>query len=394
MHGSARAIPDDGLATLIFSCDVVHFLALEDERMHAPQRLDQAFDRCHDAVFGMSSWDSALQLLAEALGAESCVFKPRKSPVVNGLPLQLESSEHRPFSELWLEHIDGAPDPHIDRPSLVSVDRYPCVIEHQITTDEERRRMPYFNEIARRGNRVWWASLRFDVMGAIWALPLYRGEKLGAFDLEEAAFLRSQIKRVRSLVVARQAMEGRAAATGIRALDGLGVPAFLFNREGHVVAHNAALDRCLGDWLAIRRGRLGASDPASDRDLRAFLRRAVLGPVDPVVIRRNDVPWLAVSALSLGEASSELFSGATGVAFFRDLSPGDLPDTGILQVAFGLTPAETRLARRVATGSGLVEACRHLQISHETGKSHLKAIFAKTRTTRQAELAALLNRFL
>jgi DNA-binding CsgD family transcriptional regulator len=281
----------------------------------------------------------------------------------------------------------------MDRPSLFSLDRFPCVVEHQITTDEERRRMPYFNEIARRGHRDWWACLRFDAMGATWALALYRGKKLGAFDREEAAFLTSQTKRVRSLAVAGQALEGRGAATRIRALDSLGVPALLIDREGRVVDHNAALDKYLGAGLSIRRGRLTASDPVSDSALKAFLRSAVFGPADPVIIRRHHVPWLAASALSLGDASIELFSGATTVVFLRDLLPGDLPDTGILQEAFGLTPAEARLARKVATGSGLVGACRQLEISHETGKSHLKAIFAKTDTTRQAELAVLLNRF-
>lgn len=79
---------------------------------------------------------------------------------------------------------------------------------------------------------------------------------------------------------------------------------------------------------------------------------------------------------------------------FADLTSDDLPDAWTLGAAFGLTPAEARLAREVANGAGLTEACDSIGIGHETARSQMKAVFAKTGTSRQAEVARLLGKFL
>jgi len=64
----------------------------------------------------------------------------------------------------------------------------------------------------------------------------------------------------------------------------------------------------------------------------------------------------------------------------------------VLRDLYGLTPAETRLAIRLADGEGLPEASQQLQVSHETARSQLKAVFQKTGTGSQAQLAHLLSR--
>jgi DNA-binding CsgD family transcriptional regulator len=64
----------------------------------------------------------------------------------------------------------------------------------------------------------------------------------------------------------------------------------------------------------------------------------------------------------------------------------------LLSKAFGLTPAEARLASIIAEGLNPERAAEELGISKGTARNQLKAIFAKTATHRQAELAALLSR--
>ncbi|MBV8837183.1 MAG: helix-turn-helix transcriptional regulator [Alphaproteobacteria bacterium] len=69
---------------------------------------------------------------------------------------------------------------------------------------------------------------------------------------------------------------------------------------------------------------------------------------------------------------------------------GASPSEAMLQQAFDLTPAEARLAAQIATGRSLPDIARAEGGSHETLRSQLKAVFAKTGTARQAELAVLL----
>jgi DNA-binding CsgD family transcriptional regulator len=60
--------------------------------------------------------------------------------------------------------------------------------------------------------------------------------------------------------------------------------------------------------------------------------------------------------------------------------------------AFGLTPAEARLATRVAAGEPIDTIAEKLGIAYETARNVLKSIFYKTETRRQGELIALLTR--
>jgi len=56
----------------------------------------------------------------------------------------------------------------------------------------------------------------------------------------------------------------------------------------------------------------------------------------------------------------------------------------------GLTPAEARVAVRMARGSSTARVARELGVSLETVRTHLKRIYAKLGTTRQADLVRIL----
>jgi DNA-binding CsgD family transcriptional regulator len=58
----------------------------------------------------------------------------------------------------------------------------------------------------------------------------------------------------------------------------------------------------------------------------------------------------------------------------------------LLRSHFGLTPSEARLALHLVAGETLRSAEVKLSISYETARTHLKNIFDKTGTSRQAEL--------
>jgi DNA-binding CsgD family transcriptional regulator len=62
----------------------------------------------------------------------------------------------------------------------------------------------------------------------------------------------------------------------------------------------------------------------------------------------------------------------------------------LLRCHFGLTPAEARLALHLVAGEALRPAAVKLSISYETARTHLKNIFGKTGTRRQAELVIVI----
>jgi DNA-binding CsgD family transcriptional regulator len=64
--------------------------------------------------------------------------------------------------------------------------------------------------------------------------------------------------------------------------------------------------------------------------------------------------------------------------------------TDILQDLFGLTRAQAVVAARVVDGMDPEHIAVALRISPHTVRDHLKVIFAKTATSRQSQLVALL----
>ena len=74
-----------------------------------------------------------------------------------------------------------------------------------------------------------------------------------------------------------------------------------------------------------------------------------------------------------------------------DLSAGTSPQAALIQGLFDLTPAEARVAQAIASSVQPVDISRQHGISVGTVRTHMKAVFAKTGTSRQAELALLLT---
>ena len=106
--------------------------------MRLPQNTEDSLACCLDAVADPIGWGPALQRLGESLGAESCTFCSADLQQLSALVMPI-STGHGDFAERWLRNECHAPDPHFDlwryRPHKASA----VILEHQISTDEERR---------------------------------------------------------------------------------------------------------------------------------------------------------------------------------------------------------------------------------------------------------------
>jgi DNA-binding CsgD family transcriptional regulator len=61
-----------------------------------------------------------------------------------------------------------------------------------------------------------------------------------------------------------------------------------------------------------------------------------------------------------------------------------------LMETYGLTRAEARVALAASSGNNVHESARLLGLSPNTIKTHLRRVFAKTATARQAELVGMI----
>lgn len=365
--------------------------------MSVSQQANRAFDKCFDAAIGLTDWPTALQMLSEALGADSSVLLPSGQDFSALHRVQIESTEHASFTDLWLARVgDPLSDPHSDGPRYHRIPSYPCVTEHQITTDDERAHRPYFNEVARPGKREWWANLRAKTCHQTWSLNLYRGGRRGPFGREEAEEVGCAAPRLRRLgaTIERFAQAGWDAR--LDSFDRLRLAAFLIDREALVLNVNAAGEARLGRGLILYRRRLVAADAEAQVALSRFLRQIAHGaePPGPLILGKAEGQRLLFEYIPCTSRSVEIFLGAKGFVLVSDLAATARPQRGLLQEAFDLTPAEERLALELAEGQGLAGAASVLGIGHETARSQLRAIFDKTGARSQAQLSILLTRLI
>ena len=95
--------------------------------------------------------------------------------------------------------------------------------------------------------------------------------------------------------------------------------------------------------------------------------------------------------MRLPPATADVFAAARAAVVISDLERRPDPPETVLRSVFGLTVMQAKLARLIASGQSLESAGDELGISQETARTHLKVVFAKTDTHRQAELTAMLS---
>jgi DNA-binding CsgD family transcriptional regulator len=75
---------------------------------------------------------------------------------------------------------------------------------------------------------------------------------------------------------------------------------------------------------------------------------------------------------------------------FSDLTQKALVDEELLRLAYDLTASEARICSLLAKGDRIDQVSGRLNISPNTARTHVKRIFSKTGSTRQAELVMLI----
>src|SRR5204863_2287614 len=90
-----------------------------------------------------------------------------------------------------------------------------------------------------------------------------------------------------------------------------------------------------------------------------------------------------------------LFAGIpmpVAVVLITDPERQDPTDIELLVRTYKLTPKEATMAAKLSAGRSVKQAAEELAITYETARTHLRRIFSKTETSRQAELLLLMAR--
>lgn len=147
-----------------------------------------------------------------------------------------------------------------------------------------------------------------------------------------------------------------------------------------------------GDVLAIRRGRLAATNDRATQSLRTAIRTVadrddVLDGLRlriPVLLHQSDDDALCVCwVVTEGTGDGSVLVSLNNLTFAID-------KIDAAATLFGLSAAQRRLAELIATGHDIVVCSGLLGISVNTAKTHLQRIFDKTGVRSQSALVRTL----
>ena len=178
-------------------------------------------------------------------------------------------------------------------------------------------------------------------------------------------------------------------AHGVLLVDRSELPLWL-NRRAKEILHGSNALHLSSSGLTGRR-------PSDTRSVRELIREAVAGTQGLLAIRRDDDsrPLLLIAMplnpIGVLDDSNQF---ACGVVFISDPDRTDNPTVEFLRRAFDLTYREAQTAIAISRGHGLQAAADSMGVALTTARSQLQQAFAKTGTSHQAQLAALVHKTL
>lgn len=183
-------------------------------------------------------------------------------------------------------------------------------------------------------------------------------------------------------------------------VDQLSHAVLIVSEDMHIVFANLAAEQLLQSKQIVfsLRGNLAFSfqyaNNAITHAVTAGMRNEyMLGPVGiNVPLSNTSTPSVAhVMPLSKRDPSQRVAQRAAAAIFIASAGQAPLAAMDAIAALFGLTAAEKRVARYVASGKSRQEIADECGVSDGTVKTQLSAIYDKTNTTDQRHLALLVR---
>jgi DNA-binding CsgD family transcriptional regulator/PAS domain-containing protein len=356
-------------------------------------RLDLVTAAFADAAVDASRWDAAMEKVSEATGSVGAILFP-----VDGKLPRLPHS--RSLEASVDEYVRGGWIRRDERNRILpALERRGVGTDFDFMTADSMKRHPYYQEFLAPHGLHWFAGVKVACGDDMWCLSIQRSASQGPFSPAALRKLEALSSHLAASAAVARALDFARADAALAAFAASGSAVVLLDRHGGAIRCNPPAQRLFGPDLQLSRNRIVSWRPeataALDRALKALLfsqtATALLPPVR--LPRRNGRPFLAYP-LRLPEVAVNGLSPCQAIIVIVDLEARPCPPDEALRTSFGLTAAEARLARHVASGDSIETVAERLGIAYETARNQLKSVFAKTDTHRQSELAILLAQFL
>jgi len=371
-----------------------------DEREQ--RQLLEIIGQLYDAAADPRAWTPIASRVATLFGAESCLLQvanlraggTRFLGVTDNIPATFWSG----YAERYYREDQWA------KAAIGNRDR--ALLGEEVVPDDWYKTSEFVNELCITAKAHYFIgaglSLADEKLGLVGIHRPKSGSAFAQDDRRRLDILLPHVARAAELTLRfESASLGQFAS--MEGLDRIGTALFVVDRCGRIMFASRLAEALLGTPCPLRAvgGRLTCDNPRSAAQLARLIQSAAdlaagtFGghPGRGLAIDRGaGRPPLTALVAPLRPARSG-FGGARPAALVFIKDP-ELPGLSaqLLQDLFQLTPAQAAVAQSLVAGRSLIQVAEALGISLHTVRDHLKAVFAKTRTTRQPQLVTLLAR--
>jgi DNA-binding CsgD family transcriptional regulator len=363
-----------------------------------PRAFDAVLRQFLEAAAVPERWPDALHEFAQACGAEGVAAHAADGTRTLGTVVSKgAASLYDDFVARW-----KAPELNSHRSrglALLNRGWRGAFTEADIFNEQEIARDPFHQEFILPAGFPSFAGLVLaQSPGLMLSASIYRKPKQGGFERAEIALINRLVDQLRAAGELALRIGLTSTHRMAETLTAAGHPMALIGRNGRVLYMSAPFEALIGNGLQVKAGRLSASDTEAERVLGAAIARATQHEIAVgeafrwlVVPRRGGLRPLMVQLVPVVGVANDFLNPVSAIVLLTDLEANVTgPEKGVLADAFGLAPAEARLAAQIVAGETLPEIAHREGVSRETLRSRLKSIFEKTGTSRQSELVLLL----
>tara|TARA_B100001105_G_scaffold255283_1_gene253910 strand:- start:3607 stop:4740 length:1134 start_codon:yes stop_codon:yes gene_type:complete len=358
---------------------------------------ERLLDLIYDAATDSSLWPDAITAVADACGgAGGILFGMAIGERIVLFEHNGRLDDHcsavyktRHMVNDWSLHMETQPEGRI-------------VLSDEIMPLSRFRRTAFYDEVLRP------QTLAHNAMAALSrrenfqvAFNLVRTARQGPFVEQQLAVLRMLLPHIQRSLLLTHRFEGyRALQQGQQqALDGLSCGVVLLDRQRKVLhANRAALDVLRRPYgITTRAGVLACAQPGCRRHLEAAWQSVASGqPTASMCLAGENGSTLTLTLSSLRGRDLDRFSAMripmpAVLLYIVDSNAAPTLASERLQVAFGLSAAEARVALAAMDGDTIAEMGDQLGLSPNTVKTHLSRVFSKTGASRRSQLVRQLD---
>ncbi len=358
-------------------------------------------DQLYQTVLDSSAWDGFLRQLVDVTGSRSArllVLDDQAQRVHYSTKVNIDDGDHRAYVDHFVNACPWRPELQHKAPERL----YSTALDFSCPQNEFYR-TEFYNDWARH------LDIHHGMLGTVFRDQRYRVQLLVQRTRDQGPFSRFCTETVGGLLPhVQQALrlsrgladERRQGRTALAAAERSSLPFAVLGGQCDIRYLSASAQRVLENLpgARIRENRLGFEPPGLQRRFRAMLEPLLCPGVFPqrsgstLEIPRGHGQPIRLFATVLEEGVCECpFWPDAGrvVLYIQDPMEEIDIDQALLAQLHGLSSAEARVAALVARSYKPGEISEQIGSSLHTVRTQLKAVFRKTDTHRQSELAAL-----